>query len=163
MQAGRAALAAEDVHTALFWFDLVRTWAPSSLQAEVDLCRAAGAMPALSVRHPLAPLWLCYNVPSGSSCSSHPSLAERSSWRAPGHNKLPLTAAVGDELLCCAVLEELPQIPAQEAGDPRAGDNAAPAAGTGDTEAEVEARASMSEAYLNLSAGKHKVCRCAGS
>ncbi len=50
MQAGQAALAGEDFNTAIYWFKLVRTWAPASLQAEIERCEAAGADPAESVR-----------------------------------------------------------------------------------------------------------------
>ena len=50
MQLGRAALSAEELNAALYWFELVRTWAPSSLQAEVERCKAAGAVPFLPVR-----------------------------------------------------------------------------------------------------------------
>ncbi len=46
LQSGQAALAAQQYNAALYWFQLVRTWAPSSLQAEVDLCTAAGAVAA---------------------------------------------------------------------------------------------------------------------
>ena len=50
MQSGQAALAAEDFDAALYWFALVRTWAPSSLQTEIVRCLAANAVPALPVR-----------------------------------------------------------------------------------------------------------------
>ena len=50
MQAGHAALASGDFNAALYFFKLVRTWAPASLQAEVDLCEAEAAVPALPVR-----------------------------------------------------------------------------------------------------------------
>ncbi len=50
VQAGQAALAGEDFNTALYWFKLVRTWAPASLQAEIERCEAVGADPAESVR-----------------------------------------------------------------------------------------------------------------
>ena len=49
MQAGQTAFAAEQLGVALYWFKLVRTWAPASLQAEVDVCEAAGAVPAIPV------------------------------------------------------------------------------------------------------------------
>ncbi len=55
-QSGQTALAAQDYNTALYWFELVQTWAPSSLQAEVELCKAAGAIAALPVRLLLAAL-----------------------------------------------------------------------------------------------------------
>ena len=51
MQAGHAAAAANDLNAAAYWFELVHTWAPSSMQDWVDLCNAAGAVPMLPVRH----------------------------------------------------------------------------------------------------------------
>jgi len=50
VQMGRTAVDAEDYDAALYWFELVRTWAPTSLQAEVDACKAVGAAPGLTVR-----------------------------------------------------------------------------------------------------------------
>ncbi len=50
MQAAHAAFATNDFNTALYWFELVHTWAPSSMQDEVELCEAAGALPMLPVR-----------------------------------------------------------------------------------------------------------------
>ncbi len=50
MQAGHAALASEDFNAALYCFELVRSWAPASLQAEVATCKAHDAVPALPVR-----------------------------------------------------------------------------------------------------------------
>ena len=50
IQAGHEAFAANDFNAALYWFELVHTWAPSSVRDEVEFCRVAGAALTLPVR-----------------------------------------------------------------------------------------------------------------
>lgn len=50
-QKGLAAFAARKLEVALYWFELVHTWArPLPLQVEVDCCSTAGAVARLPVR-----------------------------------------------------------------------------------------------------------------
>ncbi len=46
IQAAQAAFAVKDFNAALYWFRAIRTWAPSSWDAEVNQCKAAGAFSA---------------------------------------------------------------------------------------------------------------------
>lgn len=62
---GRAALADERFGVALYWLELVRTWAPSSLQTELETCQAAGAVPALPVRRSSSNAALCVRWHAG--------------------------------------------------------------------------------------------------
>ena len=66
LQMGRAALAVEDFDVALYWFELVQTWAPSALQTEVKLCQGAGAVPAVPVRLSASAVLCCSRLAQAS-------------------------------------------------------------------------------------------------